>query len=403
MTTVDTTSSASTCAPAGEASGPLLAILASLAAVGTLATNILLPSLPGIAAAFAVPTAATGAMMSSFFATFALGQLFVGPLSDRYGRRPIVLGGLVIFVAGSILCALAPTLDVIIAGRIIQAIGVCASSVLSRAIARDLFSGNALARVLSFIMVAMAAAPGFSPLLGSGLDHAFGWRSTFAATAVFGLLLGLAYRFRVGETHRAERIGLNLTEILRTYGALLRDRRFIVPAGSVSLVIGGLFAIFTVTPAILVDGLGFSPVGLSLFYAGTVFIVFGAGMSAPKLAQRIGLASVTRHGLVIASAGCVIMAILAFTGFRGFASYLLPMLVFLFGMGMINPIGTALTLSPFGERAGSASALLGFLQMAVAALAIVATTALPIPAFPALALVLAILTTAAFLLFFLRA
>lgn len=403
MTTVDNTSSANASSLAGEASAPLLAILASLAAVGTLATNILLPSLPGIAATFAVPTAATGAMMSSFFATFALGQLFVGPLSDRYGRRPIVLGGLVIFVAGSILCALAPTLDMIVAGRVIQAVGVCASSVLSRAIARDLFSGNELARVLSIIMVAMAAAPGFSPLVGSGLDHAFGWRSAFVATAVFGLLLGLAYRFRVGETHRAERIALNLPAILGTYGMLLRDRRFIVPATSVSLIIGGLFAVFTVTPAILVDGLGFSPVGLSLFYAGTVFIVFGAGMSAPKLAQRIGLASVTRYGLLVASTGCLVMAILAFTGFRGFASYLLPMLVFLFGMGMVNPIGTALTLSPFGERAGSASALLGFLQMAMAALAIVATTALPMAAFPALALVLAILTTTAFLIFLLRA
>lgn len=267
---------------------------------------------------------------------------------------------------------------------------------------RDLFSGNELARVLSFIMVAMAAAPGFSPLLGSGLDHAFGWRSTFAAVAAFGLLLGFAYWFVVGETHRSERIRLDLISILRTYGALLRDRRFIVPATSVSLVIGGLFAVFTVTPAILVDGLGFSPLGLSLFYAGTVFIVFGAGMYAPRLAERIGLASVTHHGLVIASMGCVIMAILAFTGFRSFASYLLPMLVFLFGMGMANPIGTALTLSSFGDRAGFASALLGFLQMTLAALAIVATTALPIPAFSALAFVLACLTTLALLIFFLR-
>lgn len=398
MTTIDQVST-----PAQGTSVALLAILASLAAVGTLATNILLPSLPAIAATFSVPTAATGVMMSAFFATFALGQLFVGPLSDRYGRRPIVLGGLVIFTIGSLVCALAPTLEMIVVGRVIQAIGVCASSVLSRAIARDLFSGNALARVLSFIMVAMAAAPGFSPLVGSGLDHAFGWRATFAATAAFGIVLGLAYWLRIGETHHAERIALNLGAVLRTYGALLGDRRFVVPALSVSLVIGGLFAVFTVTPAILVDGLGFSPLGLSLFYAGTVFVVFGAGMSAPKLAQRVGLPTVTRYGLMIAASGCIVMAVLAFSGFHGFASYLLPMIVFLFGMGMVNPIGTALTLSPFGEKAGSASALLGFLQMAVAALAIVATTALPVPAFAALAVVLATLTSLAVLIFLLRA
>lgn len=377
----------------------LLAILACLAALGTLSTNILLASLPRIATSFAIPTTATGSMMSAFFATFALGQLAVGPLSDRYGRRPVIVAGLAIFVAGSILCALAPTLPILVAGRVVQAIGVCASSVLSRAIARDLFSGAELARVLSFVMVAMAAAPGFSPLVGSGLDEAFGWRSNFVVVAIFGLLLGLAYSVSVGETHHGERVTFNPTEILRAYRALLRDRRFIVPATSVSMVIGGLFAVFTVTPAILVDGLGFSPLSLSLFYAGTVFVVFGAGFVAPRLAQRLGLAAVTQYGLIIASSGCIVMALLAFAGFRTFASYLLPMLVFLFGMGMANPIGTALTLSHFGERAGSASALLGFMQMAFAAMAIVAATTLPVTAFAALSLVLASLTTTGLLIF----
>jgi DHA1 family bicyclomycin/chloramphenicol resistance-like MFS transporter len=172
---------------------------------------------------------------------------------------------------------------------------------------------------------------------------------------------------------------------------------------SVAMVIGGLFAVFTVTPAILIDGLGFTPLALSLFYAGTVFIVFGAGYAAPKLARSAGLAAVTNYGLIIASTGCVVMASLALAGFRSFASYLLPIIVFLFGMGLVNPLGTALTLSPYGDRAGSASALLGFMQMAAAAVAIVATTVLPILPFPALSLVLAFLTTAAFLVFLLRA
>lgn len=386
-----------------RADGSLLAILASLAALGTLATNILLPTLPGIAASFGVQTSATGSLMSSFFATFALGQLFVGPLSDRYGRRPVVLSGLVIFLVGSIVCAVAPTLSSMVIGRIIQAVGVCATSVLSRAIARDLFSGHELARVLSFITVAMAAAPGFSPLLGSGLEHVFGWRSLCVAVAAFGLALGVAYVFLVGETHRATLMMLDPIAILRGYGSLLRDRRFVVPAASVSMVIGGLFAVFTITPAILVDGLGFTPLNLSLFYAGTVFIVFAAGFAAPRFAQRAGLATVTGYGLTIACAGCMLMALLALAGFQSFASYLLPILAFLFGMGMANPIGTALTMSPFGERAGAASALLGFMQMALASLAIAAATIMPLPPFPALSLVLASLTVAASLLFILRA
>lgn len=388
---------------ASGATGALLAILACLAALGTLSTNILLPSLPAIARAFDVPTASTGALMSWFFATFALGQLFVGPLSDRFGRRPLVVAGLLIFVIGSIVCAVTTTLSALVGGRIIQAVGVCAASVLSRAIARDLFSGNELARVLSFIMVAMAAAPGFSPLLGSGLDHVFGWRSPFAFVAAFGVVLGVFYALAVGETHGGERTPLALTPVLRGYGSLLRDRRFVVPATSVSLVLGGLFAVFTVTPAILVDGLGFTPLELSLFYAGTVFVVFGAGFTAPRLAQRSSLAAVTRIGLMIACAGCLVMAALALAGVHTFASYLMPMLVFLFGMGMVNPIGTALTLTPFGERAGAASALLGFVQMSAAALAIVAATTVAASPFLALSLVLAATTTCAALIFFLRA
>lgn len=386
-----------------QAAGKLLTILACLAALGTLSTNILLPSLPGIARAFAVPTSSTGVLMSWFFATFALGQLFIGPLSDRYGRRPLVVAGLAIFVAGSIVCAIATTLSGLVAGRIIQAIGVCAASVLSRAISRDLFTGTELARVLSFIMVAMAAAPGFSPLLGSGLDHVLGWRAPFAFVAAFGAVLGIAYVTAVGETHVRERTPLALAQILLGYGSLLGDRRFVVPAASVSLVLGGLFAVFTVTPAILVDGLGFTPLELSLFFAGTVFVVFGAGFAAPRLAQRSSLVSVTRLGLIIASAGCILMALLALTGFYTFASYLMPMLVFLFGMGMVSPIGSALTLTPFGDRAGAASALLGFMQMAAAALAIVAATTVATSPFLALSLVLAVATTCAALLFLLRA
>jgi len=229
------------------------------------------------------------------------------------------------------------------------------------------------------------------------------WRSPFAFVAAFGAALGFAYGLSVGETHGGERTPIALKPILHGYGSLLRDRRFLVPAASVSLVIGGLFAVFTVTPAILVGGLGFSPLQLSLFYAGTVFIVFGAGFAAPRLAQRSSLATVTRLGLTVASGGCVLMAALALAGFQTLASYLLPILVFLFGMGMLNPIGTALTLTPFGERAGAASALLGFMQMAVAALAIVAATTMTTSALLALSIVLATTTTVAALVFCLRA
>ena len=143
--------------------------------------------------------------MSSFFVAFALGQLVAGPLSDRFGRKPLVLGGLAVFAAGSVLCALADTLPLLVLGRVIQALGACAASVLSRAIARDLFDGEALGRALALTMIAGAAAPGFSPLLGSVLAGLFGWRVTFLVVAAFGVVLALHYSSRVGETHPVDR------------------------------------------------------------------------------------------------------------------------------------------------------------------------------------------------------
>src|ERR1700760_4406796 len=254
-----------------------IAVLAALAATGTLATNILLPSLPEMAASLKVSTASVTSAITVFLAVFAIGQLVVGPVSDRYGRRWPVLTGFAVFLAGSLWCTLANDLPSLLTGRVIQAAGACATSVLSRAIARDLFSGAALGRAMALIMIAMAAAPGFSPLLGGALDHYFGWRSEFAFVGAFAAIGAISYHAVLGETHNSTRIPLNPLAITKNYGTLIADRRFLVPAATVSLIMGGLFAMFSAAPRVLIEGLGFTPIQLGLFFAGTVMVVFAAG------------------------------------------------------------------------------------------------------------------------------
>ena len=271
---------------------------------------------------------------------------------------------------------------------------------LARAIARDLFQGEALARVLALTMVAMAAAPGFSPLLGGALDHLFGWQSAFLTVAVLGVVVAVAYAALLGETHPpSRRIALAPVSIARAYGRLAFDRRFILPAAAVALLMGSLFAVFTASAAILMDGLGLSAIQLGLFFAATVFLVFAAGMAAPRLAHRCGAdrAGAGRSG-DRASRRRVLLAFGA-AAVGAFQAYAFPVAIFLFGMGLANPLGTAMALSPFGERAGLASALLGFLQMAGAAIGAMLATSLPFTPVAALGSVLtSFLTVASVLL-----
>ena len=391
-------------APRPEASSTVLqiAVLALLAATGTLATNILLPSLPQMAASLNVTSAAVTSAITIFLAVFAVGQLVVGPISDRYGRRWPVLIGFAVFFAGSVWCGLATDLPGLLTGRVIQAAGACATSVLSRAIARDMFSGAALARAMALIMIAMAAAPGFSPLLGGALDRYFGWRSEFALVAVFAGLGALAYSRVFGETHHATRTPLDPPAILRNYASLITDRRFAVPAATVSLIMGGLFSMFSAAPRVLIEAMHFTPIQLGLFFAGTVMIVFASGMLATRLAPRYGLDRSIRGGLFAAATGGVAILLVALYN-PTFLPFLAAMCVFLLGMGIVNPLGTAQALSPFGDRAGAASALVGFSQMMSAAIGVWLAATISHEALFALGIVLTAFSLVALALYTLRA
>lgn len=347
----------------------LIALLAALAAIGALSTNIILPAFPAIAVSLGVATSQLGLTLSIFFMVFAVSQLLVGPLSDRFGRRRLVIGGLLIFAAGCVVCALATDLSMLMLGRAVQAAGVCAASVLARAIARDLFEGESLARVLSMVIVAMAAAPGFSPLLGGLAEQWIGWRLSFMAVGALGVALAIWYALRLHETHpAARRMPLAIGPVLSSYLALLRDARFVRPASAVACVIGALYGFFTAAPAILMGSFGLTTLALGVFFAATVPVVFAAGIAVPRLARRWGAQRVARIGVLLALIGGALIWAIGMSAHANLATFVAALCIFLLGMGMVNPLGTALALGPFPAQAGAASAMLGFMQMVGAAL-----------------------------------
>ncbi|WP_324726350.1 multidrug effflux MFS transporter [Klebsiella sp. ZJOU C1] len=381
--------------------GKIIVLLAGLSAISTLSTNIILPAFPDIGEQLGVSARELGLTLSSFFITFALAQLVVGPLADRYGRKKLILGGLSIFIVGTVVGGLAGSLETLIIGRVIQALGVCAAAVLARAIARDLFDGETLARALSLTMIATAAAPGFSPLVGSVLTTTLGWRAIFILVGLAAFAVAIFYTATLGETHPTERRAqVSIPGVVVAYFRLAVNGKFLLPALSVSLLMSGLFASFGAAPAILIKGIGLSSLQVGFYFAATVFVVFGAGMAAPRMARRYGAQIITSAGILTALLGGGMLLIGPES--PGLGWYSLSMVMYLWGMGLANPLGTAITLGPFGKQAGLASALLGFLTMGAAA---TATWLSSVMTFPAVATLGGIQTTAcmiALLLFLLR-
>jgi len=238
---------------------PLLFFLTLLAALGMLATNMYLASFPSLGKELAATSAQVKLTLTVFLLGFAGGQLIVGPLSDRYGRRPLLLAGLVVYAATGVFIALSVSIEWMIGLRIAQAVGACTGSVLARAVARDLFSGDALTRSLGLVTTLTAAAPGFSPLIGGLIETYFGWRGTFLLLAFVGVFAATIVWLRVPETHRERDSAPGLGAAFASYLTLLRERSFMVPALATTCAMTGLFAFFASSPGIFIERFGVPP------------------------------------------------------------------------------------------------------------------------------------------------
>lgn len=356
----------------GSANAPARAsfilLLVMVAAVSPLGINLYLPSMPGMARMLGVDYAAIQLTLSVYIAAIAVGQLIIGPISDRYGRRPVLLGGLAVFVAGSAICMVAPNVGTLIAGRIIQALGGCAGIALSRAIVRDLYDRDRAASMIGYVTMGMAVAPMVAPTIGGVLESVFDWRAGFAFLTVFGIGTFLATYRGLHET--APRVGeaSGVAALVRDYGGLLRSRVFwgyaLTAAGSSA----AFFAFVGGGAYVVINLMGSTPVQYGMYFAlvsvGYMLGNFGSG----RYTTRFGPQRMMHAGLVIGMAAAFVMAALYAAGVMHPLAFFLPMLVVALGNGLTLPSCIAGAISVKPEVAGAASGLAGSIQMGVGAL-----------------------------------
>jgi DHA1 family bicyclomycin/chloramphenicol resistance-like MFS transporter len=357
--------------PAVRARTPwgMVVLLGSLTAFAALSIDMYLPGLPAIGRAFHAATGAAQATLSSFFAGLAIGQFFYGPASDRWGRRGPLFAGVALYVVASAICALAPSLPVLIGARFLQALGGCAGQVIARAVVRDRFDHRQSARILSQLMLVMGLAPILAPLAGGGLLAIASWRAIFWVMAGFGLIVGVWMFFALGESRSAETAAKARSEHpVAAYLALLRHKALMgyVLAGAFNSA--ALFAYIAASPGLLIVTYH---IPASLF--GVVFGINAIGLIGMSqvnahLLHRYSPEFILARSRVVSILFAVVLAVDAYTGLGGMWGVLIPLFGVLASFGLVGANTQAAGMSADPLRAGSISALMGGASFAAGSL-----------------------------------
>ena len=354
--------------PRGEAYYRLAVILGALTAMGPLAIDMYLPALPTIARELHTSESAMQVSLAVYFIGIACGQAFYGPLSDRWGRKPALYFGLVLFSASSVGLALVHDVTALIALRFLQALGGCAPLVVPPAVVRDYFDQRGSVRMLSVLMLVMGLAPILAPLIGGQLLLKFGWRSVFWVLAIYGTFwLAIVTFFLAESLPVARRRRQRVVDVLGTYVGLLRDRRYIGYAITRALIFAGLMAYISGSPFVFIELFHVPPERYGLYFAVNALGIITASQINRWLASRYEARDVVGAILPISVVAGVVMLVDAASGFGGFAGILVPLFFYIASHGFIMPNTTALAMASHGAVAGSASAMLGTVQFVLGA------------------------------------
>lgn len=347
-----------------------LLLLGTLTAYGAVSIDLYLPAMPDIGRVLGVDSGAVQHTMAAFFIGMAIGQLIYGPLSDRIGRRPLLIFGAALYTLASVLCALAPTIEWLVAGRFVQALGACSGVVLARAIVRDRFDHQDSARIFSLLMLVLGVAPIVAPTLGGWLVTVVGWRGIFGALAMFGVVTLVIVVLRLPESRSAQTAALARSEhVVESYLAMLGNRRFAGFLLTGAFNGAALFGYISNAPDLLINQLHFNIVQFGWLFALLAVAVIGSGQVNRMLLRYFASIDI----LVIASlvgvlTGALLLGV-AVSGFGGRWLLLTVLFAALASYGFISTNTTAAALSVDPQRAGTASALIGAGSFACGALA----------------------------------
>lgn len=348
---------------------PPLGLLIALAAFGPMSIDLYLPSLPRMMQVFGTDVSHVQLTLSVYLAGFALAQLVYGPLSDRYGRRPLLLAGIVIYGLASVLCFCAVSVQMLILARFLQALGACAGPVLARAIVRDSFARDQAARVMASMASVMALAPAVAPMVGGHLLVLFGWRANFALLIGFSLVMLLLIGLALRETNlHPNPHALHLSTLVRNYFSLLGNRSFMGYCLTISFTFSAMFAFISGASFVIIGLLRVAPEHFGYCFLGVVAGFMAGSIIAARLGHRLGLEGMVAAGALIGLAAGLALLGLVLAGRVSVVSVVLPMAGIFLAAGIVLPNCTALAIAPHARIAGSASALLGFIQMSVASL-----------------------------------
>lgn len=348
----------------------IIAILGGLSTISPFAIDMYLPAFPEIATALHTTPAKVALSLSSYFAGIAAGQLCYGPLLDRWGRKLPLYAGLLVFILASLACLFAQRVETLIGLRFLQALGGCAAQVAAMALVRDLFPVHETAKVISLLVLVISVSPLLAPSIGLMIATHLGWQWLFIVLAAFvAIMMALTRQLLPSGRAPDERISLRPAAILRNYGKVLREPQFLTFALSGAFAFSGLLVYVASSPLIFLEIFQVTQKQFGLIFAGLSLGFIGSNQANVLLLRKFSSEQILRGALLAEGLATLLLLVGTTAGWFGLTTTLILLFIALASLGPAYPNAAALALVPFERNIGSASALLGFLQIGVAGLA----------------------------------